>query len=143
MSFINEKAKQAPVMGCYGLGVGRIMACAVEESHDKYGIIWPKEIAPFDIQIILLSKNEKVKIESDKLYKALRDSGVDVIYDEREGVSPGVAFADADLIGAPIRVVFGNKNFENGCVELSTRDKSIKKLVEIKNTYNETISLLN
>lgn len=142
MTYLDENGKrQTPIMGCYGIGLGRIMACAVEESFDNYGIIWPKEIAPFDVQIILLVKDENIRKESDKLYNSLINKGIDVLYDERENVSAGVAFADADLVGIPLRVIFGVKNFANGEVELSTRDKKIKKLVKIENIYKEIIDL--
>jgi prolyl-tRNA synthetase len=144
MTYLDESGKrQTPIMGCYGIGLGRIMACAVEESHDNYGIIWPKEIAPFAVHITLLAKEKEIKEESDTLYNLLINNGIEVVYDEREGISAGVAFADADLIGAPVRVVFGAKNFANREVEISTRDKSIKKLVKIENIYKEIKLLLN
>lgn len=144
MNYLDKNGKkQIPIMGCYGLGIGRIMASVVEESHDKYGIIWPKEIAPFSAEIILLSKNEEAKIESQKLYDLLIDNNINALYDERDGVSAGVAFADADLIGAPVRVVFGDKNFNNKEVEITTRDKSVKKLVSLSSAYKEIVSLLS
>lgn len=142
MKYLDENGKkQAPVMGCYGIGIGRTMACVVEESCDKYGIIWPKAIAPFAVEIILLSKNEEVKKEAEKLYNAFISKGVEALYDER-GISAGIAFADADLIGAPVRVIFGDKNFKNGEVEIAKRDKSVNKLVKITNAEKEIKDLL-
>ena len=143
MTYLDENGKrQNPIMGCYGIGLGRIMACAVEESHDDYGIIWPKEIAPFDVEIITIGKDERIKNEAVKLCKYLEYKSFEVLFDDRE-VSAGISFADADLICIPIRIIFGAKNFINGEVEVSTRDKKVKRLVKIEKLYDEIINMLN
>jgi prolyl-tRNA synthetase len=142
MTFINEKGeKQNPIRGCYGIGLGRIMACVIEESADNYGPIWNKAIAPFDLEIICISKNEEVKEIANCLYEKLKGKGFDILLDDR-GVSPGVAFGDADLIAAPLRVVFGDKNFANGEIELVSRDKSINKKIKWQGACEELAKML-
>jgi prolyl-tRNA synthetase len=135
MSYLDENGQnKTPIMGCYGIGVGRAMASVVEVRHDDYGPIWPFSIAPWHIHINLLSGGDEMKNAANKLYRKLLASGYEVILDDRK-VSAGIQFADADLLGVPYRIVFGAKNFANGNVELSTRDKRIKESVPIKDIY--------
>ncbi len=115
-----------PIMGCYGIGVGRLMASVCEESCDKYGPIWPMSIAPWQVEICnLRSTDEAVSKVADDLYETLQNAGVEVLYDDRD-IRPGSMFADADLFGIPVRVVVSPKNCDAGVVEVSTRDKSVK-----------------
>ena len=107
-------------MGCYGIGVSRIAAAAVEQCHDEVGIIWPKEIAPWDLHLICLNpKKEEQKSLAEELYQKLAALGAEVLYDDRI-LSPGVKFKDADLIGIPLRVVVGRDAAEGIC-EFSRR----------------------
>ena len=116
--------RRNPIMGCYGIGVGRLIASICEEHHDDYGPIWPISIAPWQVEICALRANdEQVKAAADMLYKELEDAGVDVLYDDRS-VSAGFMFSDADLFGSPIRVVISPKTLARGCFELGSRDKS-------------------
>ena len=115
-----------PIMGCYGIGVGRLMASVCEESCDKYGPIWPMSIAPWQVEICnLRSTDEAVSKVADELYETLQNKGVEVLYDDRD-IRPGAMFADADLFGIPIRAVVSPKTEERGVIEVSFRDKSFR-----------------
>ena len=118
-----EGAQVMPTMGCYGIGVERIVAAAVEEHHDDDGIIWPASIAPYDVHLVGLSlvRDEAVAADADALYDELQDAGIEVLFDDRDD-SPGVKFKDADLIGAPIRLTASPRNLKAGVVELKRRD---------------------
>ncbi len=109
-------------MGCYGIGVSRIVAAAIEQNHDDRGIIWPDAIAPFQLVItpIGYNKSEKVKAVCDELYQELTASGIEVLLDDRNE-RPGIMFADADLIGIPHRVVVGEKSLDKGMIEYKNR----------------------
>lgn len=120
--FLNSDGKELPiVMGCYGIGVNRILATLIETSNDKDGIIWPLSIAPYEILILALNvEDAKVKELADNTYKALSKKGRDVLYDDRNE-SAGVKFKDADLIGIPIKIVIGSKNAKKDIVEIKER----------------------
>lgn len=121
---------QIPIMGCYGIGVGRLAAAVCEEHHDEYGPIWPMAIAPWQVQICCMrADNEEVRAAADALYEALRKAGVEVLYDDRP-VSAGVMFSDADLFGVPLRVVASPRNQKQNAFEFSTRDKSFKEMID-------------
>ena len=127
-----------PVMGCYGIGVGRLAASVCEARHDDYGPIWPAAIAPWQVHLCCVrADDEKSKALADGLYNSLQAEGVEVIYDDRL-VSAGVMFADADLLGVPLRVIVSPRNNKDGCVEIVTRDKTVKKSVKI----NEVIAYI-
>ncbi len=130
LKFLDKKGnQQIPQMGCYGIGLGRLMASIVEKHFDKQGIIWPTEVAPFKYHLISLSKDKKVVDFSEKVYKRLTDKQEDVLFDDRDE-SPGVKFNDADLIGCPIRLVVSKKTIKEGDkIELSKRSEKKKKLV--------------
>lgn len=121
-------------MGCYGIGLGRLMATVVEASHDKKGIIWPKSVAPF--QAYLISIDPSKQNFTDKVYQELTKKGIEVLYDDRQESSAGVKFADADLIGLPVRLVVSEKTGDKiewkkrgeKKAELSTLDKVVKRL---------------
>ena len=131
-----------PIMGCYGIGVGRLMASVCEESCDKYGPIWPMSIAPWQVEICnLRSTDEAVSKVADELYETLQNKGVEVLYDDRD-IRPGSMFADADLFGVPVRVVVSPKNCDAGVVEVSTRDKSIKTEFAIDGAADEIKALV-
>ncbi len=133
MTYVDENGKQQyPIMGCYGIGVGRLAASICEAHHDEYGPIWPISIAPWEIEICCLRvDDEETKKVADDLYAKMLASGADVIYDDREGVRPGAMFSDADLIGAPIRIVVSPRNLKDNVVEVKTRDKSVDVTVPV------------
>ena len=117
----NQAQKMVPLsMGCYGLGLGRTIAAAVEQHHDEYGIVWPVPLAPFACVVAVLQRDAHVLEAADGLYEGLKAAGVEVFYDDRDE-RPGVKFKDIDLIGFPVRVVVGGKGLQRGVVEVSTR----------------------
>ncbi|MBD3380262.1 MAG: proline--tRNA ligase [Candidatus Omnitrophica bacterium] len=129
--FLDENGKERPlIMGCYGIGVNRILASLIETSHDDKGIIWPMAISPFEVIVIPLKKGEEaVEREAERIYSELIKNGIDAIMDDRDK-SPGVKFKDADLIGFPIQVVVGKKSLEKNKIELTERSAGEKALVE-------------
>jgi len=139
-----------PIMGCYGIGVGRLAASVCEVHRDEYGPIWPISIAPWHVQICSLRADQPEVAEmSQKLYDELQAKGIEVLWDDRS-VSAGFMFSDADLFGVPVRVVISPKGLKNGTIEISARDKSMaeKKPVEeavdfIVNYVTEELAKLN
>ncbi|MFW5808222.1 MAG: proline--tRNA ligase [Spirochaetota bacterium] len=127
-----------PVMGCYGIGVTRTLAAVVEQHNDDKGLIWPVSVAPFEIHLVGIAKGEEQNAQIDDLYESMVMSGLDVLYDDRKA-SPGVKFADADLIGLPVRVTCGRSFFTNGEVEIKVR-KSGEQVNAAADTLNETLS---
>ncbi|HEX7706602.1 MAG TPA: proline--tRNA ligase [Thermoanaerobaculia bacterium] len=126
--FLDEAGQRLPmIMGCYGLGVTRTVAAAIEQSHDDDGIIWPVPIAPFEVLITSLGKDESVMQAAAEAYDALREAGIDVLFDDRDE-RPGVKFKDADLIGIPLRIAVGAKSLANGQIEWSWRKDRVKQL---------------
>lgn len=126
-----------PVMGCYGIGVGRLAASVCEARHDDNGPIWPISIAPWQVHLCCMRVDQEAcKAAADNLYDALQKAGVEVIYDDRD-IRAGAMFADADLLGVPVRVVVGPKSLKNGQVELVTRDKRISRLIDFENAVTE------
>jgi prolyl-tRNA synthetase len=113
------------LMGCYGIGVTRIVAAAIEQNHDQRGIIWPDPIAPFHVYLVPLNlqKSERVRVAADELYRQLRAAGIEVLYDDRDA-RPGVKFADAELLGIPHRVVIGERGLDAGTLEYRHRRAS-------------------
>mgnify|MGYP003394221834 CR=1 FL=1 len=124
------------LMGCYGIGLGRLMGAIVEASHDDRGIVWPKSVAPFMVHLIELDKGNKVAKVSEKLYTDLQNKGIEVLYDDRQGKSAGEKFAEADLIGIPWRIIISEKTLEKNSVEVKERNKESLKLVKINSLIN-------
>jgi prolyl-tRNA synthetase len=117
-----DGARRTPIMGCYGIGVDRIVAAAVEANHDEAGIRWPASIAPYDAHLVALgaSRDAAVAAEADALYEELRAAGIEVLYDDRDE-SAGVKFNDADLIGLPLRLTVSSRNLKDGAIEVQPR----------------------
>ena len=120
-------------MGCYGIGIDRTMASVVEKYNDNKGITWPKQVAPFQTHLIQIENKPKIIKTAGKIYQDLEKQGIEVLYDDREDKSAGEKFADADLIGIPIRIVISKKTLERNSVEIKHRDKKEVKLVKTKN----------
>jgi prolyl-tRNA synthetase len=120
--YLDEGGKEQLIwMGSYGIGPARIVAAAIEQFADESGISWPRSVAPFDIEVVTLGKEgEEAREIADRLYDELRATGVDVLYDDR-GMSAGEKFADAELLGAPLRLTIGKKSVEAGEVEVQIR----------------------
>jgi prolyl-tRNA synthetase len=119
---LNAQGKNiTPVMGCYGIGVTRTLAAAIEQSHDENGIVWPAAIAPYDIYFGVIAKTDETKKIADEIYQSFLKAGLEVLYDDR-GMGPGGMFKDADLIGLPVRVVLGERDFNaTGEIEIKVR----------------------
>jgi prolyl-tRNA synthetase len=131
--YLDEKSQLHPmVMGCYGIGVNRILAAAVENHHDDAGIVWPKEIAPYQVEIVTIDHKKMQIVETGHdLYGKLEKAGLEVLWDDREA-APGVKFADADLIGIPVRVTIGKRTVEAGTVDIRARNKKDQKSVSLE-----------
>lgn len=132
MQYLDSEGNlQYPIMGCYGIGVGRLAASVCEAHHDEYGPIWPMSIAPWHVQICCLrADDEECKGVSDDLYQKMLDDRMEVIYDDRN-IRPGAMFSDADLLGVPVRVIVSPRNLKEGVCEVVTRDKTVSLKVEV------------
>jgi len=124
-TYTDEQGAQHPmVMGCYGLGITRTVAAIAEETHDAHGLSWPAVVAPYDVHLIVVpgrgEQAQAVIAEADRVYETLRAAGRDVLYDDRD-VSPGVKFADADLLGVPVQMIVGAKGVARGVIERKLR----------------------
>lgn len=134
-TFLDEAGKTQPLqMGCYGIGVGRTMAAAIEQNHDAHGIIWPRAIAPYEVVVVAVNaKAEEQLVYAEEIYEELRAAGVDVLLDDRRERA-GVKFNDCDLIGYPVRIAIGPKTIENGTIEVKIR-KSGELVNFARDTY--------
>ena len=138
---LNEGGKnQTLTMGCYGIGVSRIVAAAIEQNHDKYGIKWPKAIAPFQVAIVPMNmaKSARVKETAETLYQSLSQAGIEVLFDDRKE-RPGVMFADHELMGTPLLLIIGERNLDAQKIELKNRITGEKSLIAI----DDVMSLFN
>ena len=127
------------VMGCYGIGLGRLMGTVVEVLSDDKGIIWPESIAPFKVHLLILGGDESVKNEAEKLYQELNNKGIEVLFDDRVDTSAGEKFADSDLIGIPYRVVVSKRSLADGGFEVKKRIEANGKMVY----FDDLINLLD
>ncbi|MDE5604726.1 MAG: proline--tRNA ligase [Eubacterium sp.] len=143
MTFVDSNGDtQYPIMGCYGIGVGRLAASICEAHHDDFGPIWPLAVAPWQVHLCAVrADNADVKEYADKLYEDLQNKGVEVIYDDRT-VSAGVMFSDADLIGVPFRVIVSPRNMKQNIVEIASRDKSFSANASMNTAVDEVLKLL-
>ena len=143
MNVLNQDGQMInPIMGCYGIGVGRNLACVVEENCDEYGICMPLSVAPFKVHIAPIKyEEESVKSVADNIYTTLKSNGIDVLLDDRSA-TPGVKFADADLIGMPIRLVVSPRTLQNGQVELKIRKTGEIIMVDVKKAIQEILTLM-
>jgi prolyl-tRNA synthetase len=135
-TFLDKDGKQKPViMGSYGIGVGRLLACVAEEHHDEQGLTWPVTVAPYQVHLVLLPGKGSPQAEeaAEKLYADLQIAGVEVLYDDR-GESPGVKFTDADLIGLPIRLTVSERALGQGGPEMKLRRKTERDIIPLEET---------
>jgi prolyl-tRNA synthetase len=119
-----DGAQKPIIMGSYGIGSGRLLACIAEEHHDDKGLMWPITVAPYTVHLVSLGQTEA----ADRVYEAILQAGIELLYDDREE-SPGVKFNDADLIGIPIRITISAKSLAKGGVEMKRRDQSKTEIV--------------
>ncbi len=141
--FIDEKGVSRPIiMGCYGIGFGRLLAAAVEQNHDDKGIIWPPQIAPYDVYLCpLYREGTKVAETSEKLYGELQSAGFEVLFDDRQE-SPGVKFNDADLLGIPVRVTVSARTLEKDSAEVKLRKEKQAEVVGLGGVIEKVKTLL-
>ena len=140
----DENGKLKPIiMGSYGIGVGRLMSCVVEQHHDEYGIIWPVSIAPFKVHIVLLHdrKGTEAQETAEKIYRDFTDAGIEALIDDRNE-SPGVKFNDADLIGIPVRLTVGRRALDKGGVEFKIRGRSESDIVPVEGIVERMTGVL-
>ena len=136
-TYLDENGKAKPyIMGCYGIGVSRLIAAIIEQNNDENGIIWPKEVAPYLVHLVCLDMKKDVQKETaEEIYNKLLEEKVEVLYDDRIE-RPGVKFNDADLIGLPIQIIVGRKADE-GIVEIKVRRTGEREEVLIENLYTK------
>ena len=141
--FLDSDGKEKPlVMGCYGMGINRIMASAIEQANDKDGIIWPASIAPYNAIIISLNMNDKdVASASEGIYQQFQKAGIEVLLDDRD-ISPGIKFKDADLIGIPLQVIIGSKGLAKSSVEIKIRKTGERINIPLKEILPQIQKLL-
>ena len=132
------------VMGCYGIGVTRLLGAAIEQGHDERGIIWPISMAPFEVVIcpVGYDKSDVVREAANHLYQELLAAGIDVVLDDR-GERPGAMFADWELIGVPYRVVIGERSLKEGQVEFQGRRDNAAQLIPLKSIAQTIITAIN
>jgi len=130
--FKDRDGKEKPIlMGCYGIGLPRLMATIVEIHHDEKGMIWPQSVAPFQLHLIRIENSRPVKLAAEKLYNDLTKENIEVLYDDRLDKSAGEKFADCDLIGIPMRLVISERTLKQNCAELKNRGAKKTKLIKI------------
>jgi prolyl-tRNA synthetase len=129
--FLDEHGREHPmVMGCYGIGITRTIAAVIEQNYDADGIIWPWPVAPYHVHLVSLDAgNPEISAVADVIERGLEAAGFEVLYDDRLGLSPGVKFKDADLLGMPLRLTVGAKGLKDGIVEL--RDRRTKAVERV------------
>lgn len=143
MEYIDsDNTTKNPVMGCYGIGVGRLAASVCEAHHDEYGPIWPMAIAPWQVHLCAVRPdNTEVKEYADALYEKLQSAGIEVIYDDRS-VSAGIMFSDADLLGVPLRVIVSPRNMKESCCEIVSRDKTLSVKEPLDSVFEKVKTLV-
>ena len=128
-TILDDQGKERlAIMGCYGIGVGRTAAAAIEQNHDETGIIWPYPIAPFHVHLLTVSQSDKTTGVASRLYTDLMAAGFEVLWDDRADRA-GVKFNDADLIGAPFQLIVGDKGLADGIVEMKVRRSGAKSRI--------------
>ncbi len=138
LMYIDENNEQHPViMGSYGIGVDRLVAAIVEASHDDKGIIWPLSVAPFKVHLVSIGNDPAIIATATKVYEDLQNAGIEVFYDDREEVSAGEKFSDADLIGIPYRITISNKTLAENSAEIKMRNESEARLVKLVDITKE------
>jgi prolyl-tRNA synthetase len=144
-NFLDENGKEHPiVMGSYGIGVERVLACFIEQNFDERGIIWNLNLAPFQIQVIALNMKKDTVIEAaEKIYDNLSKKGFDVLFDDRNDASAGFKFNDADLIGIPIQVIIGERNLKENIVEVKIRKDGLRQEIKIDQLNEKIDEIIN
>ena len=144
ITYLDENGQAKPViMGSYGIGIERIVACYIEQNNDKDGIIWNKSLAPYEVHLIAVNMNSKdVETASNQIYDRMIDAQIEVLFDDRANMSPGFKFKDADLLGMPFHVIVGDKGLKNGQVEIKRRRTGERIMVKLEDAISEVQKLL-
>lgn len=141
--YLDEQGKSRPMqMGAYGMGLGRLLGCIAEEHHDEYGLCLPVTVAPYQVALLALKGDAKVRETAESLYKQLGDAGIEVLYDERD-LSPGVKFNDADLRGIPLRLTVSERSLENGGVEFKIRTAKERTIIPVDEVIARMMEEIN
>ena len=144
LSVLNENGKAVPVwMGCYGIGVSRVLACLAETHHDDAGLAWPMAIAPAQVHVVATGKDQVAFDAAEKVVEELSKQGIEVIFDDRPKVSPGVKFKDAELVGVPLIAVAGRDTVNNGTIEIRNRDGSDVEAVPVDEAASRIAERVN
>lgn len=137
LKYKDEKSQEnLVIMGSYGIGLGRLMGTIVEALADDKGIIWPESIAPFKVHLLLLGDDENIKKEANLVYETLIKNNIEVLFDDREGISPGEKFADADLLGMPYRLVVSSRSMKENGIEVKKRNEEKGKIISLEELIN-------
>ena len=140
VTYLDENGKAAvPTMGCYGIGVDRVLASIVERYHDDKGIMWPMSVAPYQVAVVPIKYKDAMKDAADKIYNELRAAGIEVLLDDRDE-RPGVKFNDMDLIGFPIRITVGEKNLPN--VEVKLRNAAEPEMIPLDEASSKVAAMV-
>ena len=140
VTYLDENGKAAvPTMGCYGIGVDRVLASIVERYHDDKGIMWPMSVAPYQVAVVPIKYKDAMKDAADKIYNELRAAGIEVLLDDRDE-RPGVKFNDMDLIGFPIRITVGEKNLPN--VEVKLRNAAEPEMIPLDGASSKVAAMV-
>ena len=142
-TYLDENGKEQVIhMGCYGVGVSRTMAAAIEQNHDDNGMIWPKTIAPYHVVVVPISAKDEAQMAiAEQLYGDLQKRGIEVMLDDRNE-RPGVKFKDADLIGYPVRITVGKKAVEEQVIEYKLRTAAENEVVNLSNVVEKVVSYI-
>ena len=144
LTVLNENGKAVPVwMGCYGIGVSRVMSCIAEFFNDENGLKWPVEVAPAQVHVIATGRDQMAFDTAEQLVEQLASAGIEVIFDDRAKVSPGIKFKDSELLGMPLIAVSGRDTVNNGTIEIRFRDGSDTKVVSIEEAAQAIIEAVN
>lgn len=144
-TFLDENGMQQPmVMGCYGVGSGRLLASVIEQNNDEHGIVWPLTIAPYQVYLVSLAtrRTPEVREAAERVYEQLQQAGIEVLYDDRDERA-GVKFNDADLLGIPVRLTIGKRGVENGIIELKLRRSDVSREVPLEDSVHQVQSIID
>jgi len=142
--FLDENGKEQPIiMGSYGIGLERIVACHIEQNHDKDGIIWDRALAPYQVHLIAIAgKNQEVADRAEEIYRSLTETGVEVLFDDRKDISPGFKFKDADMLGMPWQVIVSEKNLKKDQLEMKERRSGERTYTSVGEAVEKITQLL-
>jgi prolyl-tRNA synthetase len=133
-TFVDKDGKEKPMwMGAYGIGIGRALATVVEMHNDEHGVVWPVSVAPYHVHIVGIGQSDEVAETAQQIHNFLEENGIEVLWDDREEASVGVKFADADLIGVPIRMVVSQRSLKNNEIEIKMRSEDDEEMIENDN----------